>query len=438
MLETTFQTPQTTGIIVDGTEIGVALSQHFITNHLLAELSGISHENRHIPLLSPRGNVPSCLTEWIKIGCPSWILNGIKHSFPINLTSTPIQGKPYYLPLNTEKRIWIAVKLLDYIVRKNLVKSQTIPHLTSPFLTVDKPGSKKFHPKFKTETLEDIQKALILQETREMTDCFIKNATTWNGRFFDLQENLIYIDSDSSTSGFSCTLNGEKILQELSSQPEREEHINTKELLAIQRALELWMIELRNQSLHIRTDNQVAFFYLKKAGGRIPHLNFIARNNICIQKISWVPTDQHCFPDALSRSFDAIECEISTKLFEEINKTFGPLDRNRFDSDRNKTLNRFISLNRTLGRTAEGIDALSQIWSGLLSYACPLLNLISRTIDLIVNQKADTFLTIPVWKNQIWYQRAMNLASKSQDLIFSPQNCFGVKGIAPEVLKNQK
>ena len=156
------------------------------------------------------------------------------------------------LPLNTEKRIWIAEKLLDYIIRKNLVQSQTIPHLTSPFLTVDKPGSKKFRPKFKMETLEDIQKALILQETKEMADWFIKNATTWNGRPFNLQENLIYIDTDPSTSGFGCTLNGEKILQELSSQPEREEHINTKELLAIQRALELWVKEVRNQSLHIK------------------------------------------------------------------------------------------------------------------------------------------------------------------------------------------
>lgn len=47
-------------------------------------------------------------------------------------------------------------------------------------------------------------------------------------------------------------------------------------------------------------------------------------------------------------------------------------------------------------------------------------------------------MIIPVWKNQIWFHKAMSLDSKSMDLKFSPQNCFGVKDIAPEVLKNPK
>jgi hypothetical protein len=45
-------------------------------------------------------------------------------------------------------------------------------------------------------------------------------------------------------------------------------------------------------------------------------------------------------------------------------KHLGPLDIDRFASDKNKKLPRFNSLNKALGKETESIDALSQIWKG--------------------------------------------------------------------------
>lgn len=78
-----------------------------------------------------------------------------------------------------------------------------------------------------------------IQGTKEMAVWFVKNAAVWNGRPFNLKENLIFIDTDSSTTSFGCTHNGEKMLQERWSPQEESEHINTKELMVIQ---ELWKL----------------------------------------------------------------------------------------------------------------------------------------------------------------------------------------------------
>jgi hypothetical protein len=57
------------------------------------------------------------------------------------------------------------------------------------------------------------KKVIIKSEAKEMAEWFIEKAAIWNGRSFNIKENLLYLDTDASSEGYGCTLNGDLIMQ---------------------------------------------------------------------------------------------------------------------------------------------------------------------------------------------------------------------------------
>ena len=52
---------------------------------------------------------------------------------------------------------------------------------------------------------------------------------------------------------------------------------------------------------------------------------------------------------------------------------------------------------------AKFIDAFTIDWSGLKSYAFPLIAIISRFLSKISQDEAEGIIVVPYWPNQMWY-----------------------------------
>jgi hypothetical protein len=126
----------------------------------------------------------------------------------------------------------------------------------------------------------------------------------------------------------------------------------------------------------------VAFYYLKKLEEESLITRNICKNKIYIQKISWIPTDDHYFPDALSRCFNAVEWEVSKELFEMINISFGHRQI-RFRQEQKAPQIQFPKQSPWKGDRKYRCP-LSNL-ERFLNYECPPLNLISRILELITN-----------------------------------------------------
>ena len=116
----------------------------------------------------------------------------------------------------------------------------------------------------------------------------------------------------------------------------------------------------------IHVDNSVAFSYLKKSGGRLPHFNHLMRPFLrwCLrQKIQIqleLVTSQEQLADGLSRpNYDNGNYTLSRKLFLQVQKVFCPWVRPEIDmfaSPGNFQLRKFIT--RHPHWQAWGVDAL--------------------------------------------------------------------------------
>lgn len=291
------------------------------------------------------------------------------------------------------------------------------------------------------------EEVIISQEVKEVAKFFMENAKFWNGKTFMTDETFTIIETDSSQDRYGGVLNSEIIIQDVWKKEFMEKHINWKELMVVLIVIMEWQEILKNQKIVIKIDNQVAYYYLKKAGGKIKELNLLTRkihwicfqNNIQIQKIIWVPSEENYFPDLLSRGIEVLEWELDQKIFNLIERKLGKMDIDRFAADWNHKLPRFNALNRLKGKKAEAIDCFTQNWKGVMNFVNAPFNLIPRVLRLIKQQKANTIMIIPNWNSQLWFKMAMELKKEMIELELSPQNCFSMKkGTVPEPLKNPK
>ena len=254
------------------------------------------------------------------------------------------------------------------------------------------------------------EKVLVTEEVKKVAEFFLKNAKHWNGKTFQTDEVFVILETDSSKNQFGAVLNSEEIIQDFWSEQEMEKHINWKELKVVLIAIQKWINILKDKKIVIKIDNRVAYYYLKKAGGKIEELNFLTReihwicfhNNIQIQQVIWVPTEENYLPDLLSRGMDVIDWELSQEVFLMIEKKFCcKMEVDRFASDQNTKLQRFNALNRITGKFAEAIDCFSQNWKGVMNWVNPPFNLIPRVLRFIKNQQADTIMLILLEKSNL-------------------------------------
>ena len=207
-------------------------------------------------------------------------------------------------------------------------------------------------------------------------------------------------------------------------------HINQKELFAAVETIRALAKPKETVVLHV--DNQVAFSYLNKWGGRIPYLNSILKpllyhcqkHQINLQ-VDWVPTKSQ-LADKLTREVqDRGDYTLQQSVFQKILHFFHQQIRPEVDmfcTPSNKKFPKFVC--RHPHRGALLVDALKANLANLPPvYANPPWSIIPQWVQrLLQNPSLECLLVVPFWASTSWWRQLMSIQKpNTKVLLVTPQ-----------------
>ena len=243
----------------------------------------------------------------------------------------------------------------------------------------------------------------------------------------------IHLFTDASKTGWGVyfPLTGEKT-GGLWSPEEQKLHINAQELAGVYFGALLFLKNIKNHTVHLHTDNQVALFALRTQGStRSPWCNkytakimqLFEQNNLHLI-VSYVRSEHNVQADAASRIYQHdLEWSIPDHIFKLACKQWGTPQIDLFASRINYKVPKYCSWKPD--PSAFAINAFSVDWSDFdLIYVFPPFSLIPRALQYLQNQqpRPRCLFVAPWWTTQPWWpilnrlQRAAPIQFNSQDL----------------------
>lgn len=238
----------------------------------------------------------------------------------------------------------------------------------------------------------------------------------------------VHIYTDASKTGwggvFSETPREEKHHHLTSigqwSQEEKEFSSNFRELKAILMTLKDHAKELSEKRVVVHSDNTTAISQINRQSNP-KHLHLIKLTkeiwNLCLRnriklRTEYIPGEENRTADAMSRLNWQYEWELTDRVFQRIERKWGPISVDLFASTRNKKLARFYSLFPS--REALGRDAFkAERWPDN-AYANPPPILINRILQRITGERIGSLILVtPFWPSQTWWAECMQLAQKA-------------------------
>ena len=248
----------------------------------------------------------------------------------------------------------------------------------------------------------------------------------WEGRSFGGKSPVRKIWSDSSDQGWGAVdqTSGKKLHEFWRS--EKGLHINIKELKASISAVQ--SLAQPGETVFLSIDNQVAYSYLKKAGGKLSPFNSLMRPFLtwCYKnKVTLVPNwvrSQDMIADSISRwEIDKGDYTLRKCIFQKIcgifakNKFCPTVDM--FASPGNSQLKKFVSRWPHSQATAVNalecnLDNFSQV------YANPPWKLVLAWLTRLKSNPRLTCLTIvPLWAGSPWWPLLVRLHDKKYPVV---------------------
>jgi hypothetical protein len=207
-------------------------------------------------------------------------------------------------------------------------------------------------------------------------------------------------------------------------------HINIKELRAAMSAVQ--SLALPGETVHLAVDNQVAYSYLKKGGGKLHPFNEMLRPFLrwCWEKDlnvkpNWVKSED-MLADGISRwDYDTGDYTLSKELFLEIQSIFSQSNFraqvDMFASPGNAKFPLFCS--RWPHHQALAVNALETPLGGhhfRQVYANPPWNLISAWLQRLKDHPETICLTVvPYWVGSVWWPLLMHLHKKGTPVVLA-------------------
>ena len=158
---------------------------------------------------------------------------------------------------------------------------------------------------------------------------------------------------------------------------ERRWHINVKELTAVERAVRSFVHPLLHRRVNLYVDSRVVLGVLQKMTSPSDRLMDALRTlyylletyRVTLQP-AWLPTFENITADFLSRHTDTEDWAISRRIFDQLNRSWGPLTIDRFATTENRLLPKFNSW--WYCPMTHGIDAFAQDdWESEQSWCNP-------------------------------------------------------------------
>lgn len=242
------------------------------------------------------------------------------------------------------------------------------------------------------------------------------------------------IESDSSLVGWGSRCKSETTGGKWSTEDKsKHQHINVLELKAALLALQCFAKGLSGVHVRLRLDNKAAVSYVNHLGGtRSYQLNEVALElwDWCLLNNIWVsaeylPGKRNLWADWESRNFqDSSDWKLNPAIFQQLQKEF-VMNIDLFASRTNHQLPRYVSWRPD--PHSVGVDALKMNWKDWKAYAFPPFCLIGKTLSKCFAEKAKLLLVAPLWRNQPWFPRLLEMLYSHpiklpsvQDLIQDP------------------
>ena len=146
-----------------------------------------------------------------------------------------------------------------------------------------------------------------------------------------------------------------------------------------------------------------------------------------------LPGQQNLRADALRRMKSTYKWMLHPKLFEILNKKWGPFNVDRFASMSTRQMEKYNSY--YLDPYTAGVDALAQKWKGQKNCVNSPFALIGKVLRKVEKEKWQATLIAPRWPGQQWYPLLRKMLRDYP--IRLPSQSFLKVSANPEVSKNR-
>ena len=268
-----------------------------------------------------------------------------------------------------------------------------------------------------TDRTNENQLIPIPDHCKQSLQWWLKKDNVMTGVPFQPPPPDVTIFSDSSLTGFGCTLDNQYFHGKWT--PEQSKlHINYLEMLSLFLGIQHFVDQLRGKSVMAATDNTSVVAFLNKSGGTrsktlhsLTHefLSFCFQNKITL-RARHIPGRLNLLTDGLSREGRIIQTEwkLNTSVFQSVCRLWQVPNVDLFATSQNHQLPVYFS--PLPDAQAAGVDALAQNWSGIVGYAYPP----PAIIPLVLNKLESTsncllILIVPKWERKNWFAQLLNM-----------------------------
>ena len=213
----------------------------------------------------------------------------------------------------------------------------------------------------------------------------------------------------------------------LFSKEQAAQHINFKEMLAVQYFLESCPVDLHNKTVDMGIDNTTTIWYLKRFGGRKTNLAKLTETIFArVRSKNTHLLAHHCpgientIADQESRrsTIDRLsDLSLCATIFGKVDAhaRLGPHTVDLFATLQDRQLPRFASREPNPG--ALWVDSLRVPWTNENGWANPPFSLIFQVLHKIRLEGSTVTLLAPFWPSQPWFPLLLSLLVEAPILL---------------------
>ncbi len=251
------------------------------------------------------------------------------------------------------------------------------------------------------------------------------NLRNWNGKRIKKYPVMLIVETDASLQGWGGHIVGTSHrINGFWTESQASLHISILEMFAIIKTFRHFRSELHQKRVLVRTDNMNAMYAILKVRSKMPLLDLYVElfwkeliDNEIHLEVEYIRSELNRVADQLSRLSPVHEWTMSQLSFNESCKrleVWPTIDR--FASPSNSKLPRFNSV-------VDNCLTMTN-WGQEINYVCCPFNLIPRVVDLMILQKAQGLIVVPLFV-KAWFLKLLPFVRRwrrlrSQDFLPSP------------------
>ena len=264
---------------------------------------------------------------------------------------------------------------------------------------------------------------------------WLKNLRSLNGRSIHPPRKDFDAGTDASDFGWGCWIRTPQGLHRwggLFTKEQAKQHINFKEMLAVQYLLDSCPVDLQGKTVDIGIDNTTTMWYIRKSGGRkmsLAKLTETIWKKTLDKRITLIahhcPGHLNAIADEESRRTTInylSDLALSPTRFQQVDSLWGPHSVDLFASHHDKQLRRFASREPQPG--ALWVDSMRHSWTNENGWANPPFALIFQVLHKVRLEGSTVTLVAPFWPSQAWFPLLLSMLVEPPILLPRTQGMF--------------